>query len=68
MPIATDNNWLASLLKIFDICRQELQPLEKRYHGPYTKLLTSTTSAWLPHPNPKTAARLSLSLSMVLEK
>ena len=40
MPLTTDTAWPAGLLKIFEICRHELQPLENRYHGPYLKLLT----------------------------
>lgn len=33
MPFATDAAWPAGLLKIFEICRHELQPLENRYYG-----------------------------------
>ena len=40
MPLATDTGWPAGLLKIFDICRQDLGLFEGRYDGPYTKLLT----------------------------
>lgn len=40
MPFSTDATWPAGLLKIFEICRNELQPLENRYYGPYNKLLT----------------------------
>ncbi|KAK2467505.1 hypothetical protein APHAL10511_000360 [Amanita phalloides] len=40
MPLSTDTTWPACLLKIFEICRNKLQPLESRYYGPYTKLLT----------------------------
>ncbi|CAA7264496.1 unnamed protein product [Cyclocybe aegerita] len=40
MPFPTDAAWPAGLLKIFEICRHELQPLENRYYGPYNKLLT----------------------------
>ncbi|KAF9501146.1 hypothetical protein BDN71DRAFT_1439408 [Pleurotus eryngii] len=40
MPFVTDAAWPAGLLKIFEVCRHELQPLENRYYGPYNKLLT----------------------------
>ncbi|KAF9490491.1 hypothetical protein BDN71DRAFT_1523203 [Pleurotus eryngii] len=40
MPFTTDAAWPAGLLKIFEICRHELQSLENRYYGPYNKLLT----------------------------
>lgn len=40
MTFATDAAWPAGLLKIFEICRHDLQPLENRYYGPYNKLLT----------------------------
>ncbi|PPQ88996.1 hypothetical protein CVT25_005094 [Psilocybe cyanescens] len=40
VPLTTDTAWPAGLLKIFEVCRHELQPLENRYYGPYNKLLT----------------------------
>ena len=40
MPFSTDTTWPAGLVTIFNVCRQELQPLENRYYGPYNKLLT----------------------------
>ena len=40
MPFTTDAAWPTGLLKIFEICRHELQPFENHYYGPYNKLLT----------------------------
>src|SRR5258708_7632743 len=39
MPSSTDPAWLQGLRTIFDICRQQREPLENRYYGPYDKLL-----------------------------
>ncbi|KAK0449326.1 hypothetical protein EV421DRAFT_1410337 [Armillaria borealis] len=39
MPFSTDTNWPQGLCKIFSICRQQNQPFEYRYYGPYDKLL-----------------------------
>ena len=39
MPFSTDTAWPQGLRKIFDICRQQREPLENRYYGPYDKLL-----------------------------
>ncbi|KAK0449377.1 hypothetical protein EV421DRAFT_1411445 [Armillaria borealis] len=39
MPFSTDTNWPQGLSKIFSICRQQNQPFEYRYYGPYDKLL-----------------------------
>ena len=39
MPISTDASWPAGLRRIFDICRQDFQPREKHYNGPYNTLL-----------------------------
>ena len=40
MPFTTDTAWPVGLLKIFKICRHELQPFENRCYRPYTTLLT----------------------------
>jgi hypothetical protein len=41
MPFSTDTacSWPPGLRTIFDICRQQREPLENRYYGPYDKLL-----------------------------
>lgn len=39
MPFSTDTPWPQGLRTIFDICRQQREPLENRYYGPYDKLL-----------------------------
>ncbi len=39
MPFSTDTAWPQGLRTIFDICRQQREPLENRYYGPYDKLL-----------------------------
>ena len=39
MPFSTDTTWPQGLRTIFDICRQQREPAENRYYGPYDKLL-----------------------------
>ena len=39
MPFSTDTAWPQGLRSIFDICRQQREPLGNRYFGPYDKLL-----------------------------
>ncbi|KAK0220391.1 hypothetical protein IW262DRAFT_1384291 [Armillaria fumosa] len=39
MLLSTDTNWPEGLSTIFSICRQQNQPFEFRYYGPYDKLL-----------------------------
>ena len=39
MSFSTDTAWPQGLRTIFDICRQQREPLENRYYGPYDKLL-----------------------------
>ena len=40
MPFSTDDSWPPALLRIFEIRRNENEPFESRYHGPYTRLLS----------------------------
>ncbi|KAF8972306.1 hypothetical protein BDZ97DRAFT_1784118 [Flammula alnicola] len=39
MPFSVDTSWPQGLRQIFSICRQQSQPFENRYYGPYDKLL-----------------------------